>query len=1014
MAVRFAPLRIISGYSFLSSGLTIDKIATSVKKNDYFGAGLADEGVLYGAPSFLESLKKINKPTLIGCAFHFDDYFVTYVMNEEGYLNLLKLITLKENNKLDFDTFKEHLNGLVVVLETNYGQFKELDLENVDEHYLKQLAKLSSKCMNLYLGLEVTNKKEFARANEIREFVKKYPYDLLAFPRIAYQNKDDAIILDIVEAIAGDAKIEIKSKEGQSYFQSIEAYQKLYTSNELEETARLIEKSSFDLMKKRGEIISYPVQDSRSALRDNCYQGLKAKGIDDDKHIERLEKELDVIIEMGYADYFLIVSDFIKYAKEHDILVGPGRGSAAGSLVSYALNITEVDPLDYDLQFERFLNKARKTMPDIDVDFMDTRREEVVEYIRQKYGYDKVANIATFQTILAKQSLRDIGRIYNIPNHHIDLLCKSITGQLSLRDAYKKLETFRNLVDSDKYFLEIVSLASKIEGLPRQAGNHPAGVILNKESILDVLPVSIDLDDHYISQYEKDYLEEQGFLKIDFLSLRTLTTIDVCLKLIKENKGIDLSFYQIPYKDEKIYELISTQMTSGVFQIESTGMKNAIKILHVDDFNDLVSLIALFRPGPQDNIRDYAKRKRGEITTKYISKDIKDILQSTYGVLIYQEQINQIAVKMAGFTLSEADLFRRAVSHKDKAVLESSKKSFIEGSIKNGYSQKQAEEMFNDILKFANYGFNKSHAVVYAITAARMAYLKYYYPLEFYVALLSTSSGADDLKFGEYVSELRQRNLKLFTPDINESNINFTIKEDGLLFPFNFIKGISIVHSSKIVDERMMNGPFKDFFDFVKRMYKEKFSESIILKLIDAGCFDNLYPSRASLRKTVKYALQFAELSYGDNGQMIMDDMLDNQKQYFIEQDDPQENLSLEYETLGIMLSDNPLRYKKDIIRGLKAHNLVQVKEKYGTVTTVGIISNIKKIKTKKSGTTMAFIKLVDEEGEIEVTVFPSLYTDKYKIIEKNNIVVVKGKTEHNDEKVTIVADDISLLEEEV
>ena len=1012
MTKRFVPLRIISGYSFLESGLTIEKIIAGVIKNDYFGAGIADFGVLYGAPSFYHALKDINRPSIIGVSFDFDDSYVCYVKNEEGYINLVKMVTLYSENKLDFDTFKNHLKGLIVVLETNYGRFKSLDLSNPDDHYMHLLAKISSLSEAFYLGLEITSKNEFARANQIREFVSKYPYDLLAFPRIRYQNKNDAIILDIVEAINNDEKIEIKEKEGQSYFQDVENYKKLYTPNELEETCKIIESVSFDLLKKRGEMMIYPVNNPEQTLKDNCFLGLKNKGIDDKKHIERLQNELDVIIELGYASYFLIVSDFIAFAHQKDILVGPGRGSAAGSLVSYALNITEVDPLDYDLQFERFLNKARKTMPDIDVDLMDTRREEVVSYMREKYGYENIANITTFQTIQAKQALRDIGRIYNIPSHHIDMLSKSITDKLSLKDAYKKLETFRTLVDSDKYFLNIVSLASKIENLPRQSGIHPAGIILNNAPLKNVLPSSVDIENHYVSQYEKDYLEEQGFLKIDFLSLRTLTTIDECLKLIKYNQNIDLKFYDIPYNDTNIYKLINSQMTCGIFQIESSGMKNAIKILHVDEFNDIVSLLALFRPGPLDNIRDFAKRKKGEIKVKYISKDIEKILSPTYGVLVYQEQISQIAVDMANYSLSEADLFRRAVSHKEKNILEANKKEFISRSVKNHYSQKQAEDMFNDILKFANYGFNKSHAVVYAITAARMAYLKYYYPLEFYVALLSTSSGANDVKFGEYVSELRRRNLKLYAPDINLSNFNFYIKEDGLLFPFNFIKGISVIQASKIIDERNLNGNFKDFFDFVKRMYKEKFSESIILKLIDAGCFDSLYKSRSTLRKTLKYALQFAELSYGDNGQIILDDTLEGQKQYFIEKDDPQENLSLEYESLGIMLSDNPLRYKKDLIRNINSVNLVDIKEKNGFLTTCGIISYVKKIKTKKNSSTMAFVKIFDEEGEIEVTIFPKVFNEKYQIIEKNNIVVVKGRVEHNDEKTSLIAEEISLLEE--
>ena len=552
-------------------------------------------------------------------------------------------------------------------------------------------------------------------------------------------------------------------------------------------------------------------------------------------------------------------------------------------------------------------------MPDIDVDFMDTRREDIVQYMRDTYGNDKVASIVTFQTIQAKQALRDIGRIYDIPTRHIDLLSKSITDKVTLKEAYKKLETFRKLVDSDKYFLDIVSLASKIEGLPRQAGLHAAGIVLNDSPLEKDLPITIDLDGHYVTQYEKDYLEEQGFLKMDFLSLRTLTTIDTCIKMVNQKYNLNLDFYKIPYKDDpNIFKIIAQGMTAGIFQLESSGMKNATKILEPKTFEDIVVLLAIFRPGAMDYIQDYKDKSTGKIKVSYLNKDLEKVLSPTYGILIYQEQISQIATTMAGYTPEDADLFRRAVSHKEKALLESSQKDFIAGSINKGYSEAYAKKMFSDILKFANYGFNKSHAVVYALTACRMAWLKYYYPLEFYVALLTTSSGVNDSKFSEYVSELRVRGLKIFAPDINESDLNFKVKEGGILLPLNCIKGLFTQNVHKILDERMLRGPFKDFYDFVVRMNPQNIGESTYDKLINAGCFDSLYPSRESLRNTLKYALQFAELSFGSDGQMILDETLEGNKTYFESKDDPLENLNKEYELLGMMLSDNPLRYKKD------------------------------------------------------------------------------------------------------
>ena len=1009
----FAPLRIISGYSFLKSGLTIEKIAESVAKEGFSGAGLADSNYLYGVPSFIEAMEKIKKGYLIGLELNIEDnFYVFYCYSEEGYRNLLKITSLVSKDEFSLNVLKDNHQGLIGVLETNYGKFKEEFSKEATVEFSKYYAKISTLVDKFYLGLEVTNKKEFKRAQEIREFATEHVYDTIAFPRIKYQKKNDAIILTIVNAIDKDEKIDVKEDTGEQYFHDINYYSKLYTKVELDRTEELIKMSSFNYHQKRGGIAHYPVKDSIQALKENVYQGLKDRNIADDKHIQRAKYELEVITSMGYADYFLIVADYVNYAKTHDILVGPGRGSAAGSLVSYTLGITEVDPLDYDLQFERFLNKARKSMPDIDIDFMDISRDQVINYVKDKYGADKVANIATFQTIQAKQALRDIGRIYKIPTRHIDLLSKSITDKTTLREAYKKLPAFKNLVDSDKYFLEIVSLANKIEGLPRQAGLHAAGVVLNDTPIESVLPVTYDYDGNISSQYEKDYLESQGFLKMDFLSLRNLTTIDYCLKLIKENTGKSLSFYDIPHNEKEIFDLIRTGQTIGLFQIESAGMKNAIKIIQPKVFDDIVTLLAIFRPGPMDNIKDYQARKTGKVKVQYLSESLKEILLPTYGVLIYQEQINKIAQVMAGYAPEDADLFRRAISHKEKDVLASNKKNFIEGSIKNGYKEKDAEKMFNDILKFADYGFNKSHAVVYAIIACRMAYLKYHYPLEFYASILTISSGTTDHKFSDYVAEIKARKYHVYLPNINVSDKNFVIHNNGLLFPLNMIKGINEGTVNKIIDERIENGKYKDFFDFVSRMYHLGLKEDAILKFIDSGALDTLHSSRASMRNTLHYAHQLAELSYDNNGQLILDATLENQKQFLPDVDIPLVNLNLEYDSLGIMLSDNPLRYKKDLLNSHHVISLIDVKERTDKVTVAGIISNVKTIKVRKNNSTMAFIKIFDESDELEVTIFPRVYENSFAILNKNNIVLVKGRYEKKDEKESFIADEIKLLEE--
>ena len=1006
----FTPLRIISGYSFLKSGLTMDKIAKSVIDNKFEGAGLADFNYLHGVPSFIEELGKAKKKTIIGLSVIIDGYsLVLYALNEDGYHNLIKVSALVSKDEPVKDYLKDNHQGLLGVLETNYGAFKEKLLE---ENIAKEVASLSNLSDHFYLGLENNTPNDFSYADKVREFASNHTYEVVAFPRILYQKKKDAIILTILNAIDKGEKIEEKEVEGEQYFKSIEQYESLYNKEEIDLTNKIIALSKFELSQKRGEIIHFPVEDSVYALKRNVFDGLKAKGIADDKHIARAKYEIDTIIEMGYEDYFLIVSDYVKYAKEHDILVGPGRGSAAGSLVSYALDITEVDPLDYDLQFERFLNKARKSMPDIDVDFMDTAREKMIDYMREKYGSERVGNICAFQTIQAKQAIRDIGRIYDCSNFVIDKLSKSITDKVSLREAYKTLPAFKNLVDSDSYYLEIVTLASKIEGLPRQTTLHAAGVILNKSPLEDVLPVTIDLEDHYTSQYEKDYLEAQGFLKMDFLALRNLTIIDYCLKLINERNNLNLDFYHLPYKDEKIFSLLRAGHTIGVFQLESSGMKNAIKILEPREFEDVVTLLAIFRPGPMDNIKNYVDRKKGKIKPVYLSEDLKKILAPTYGVLIYQEQINQIAQVMAGFTPENADLFRRAVSHKEKAVLEASKKDFIAGSIENGYSEVNVTKMFNAILKFANYGFNKSHAVVYAIIACRMAYLKYYYPLEFYSAILTISSGSTDAKFGDYVAELKKRKYKVLLPNINKSEKNFKIEDEGLLFPLSMIRGVNNDAVNKIIDERNSKGEFIDFFDVVNRLYSNGISQGVMEKLINSGALDVFGKNRTTLRATLNYAYQLAELSLDNEGQLIIDDTLKNQQQYFEEKDDPVLNLNLEYEELGIMLSDNPLNYKKALLEANNVISLAEAKDSFGVVNVAGIVSNVKIIKSRKNNSTMAFIKIFDDVSELEVVVFARVYENAFSILEKNNILLIKGRYDHKGDKESFIADEVSLLEE--
>ena len=1016
---KFAPIHIISGYSFLRSGLTLKKIESALKDNDYFGMGLTDESVLHGFPPFFHLMAKYKKPYILGMSIQVDENdLVVYAINEDGYSNLINISLAIQKEEFDFAYLKDHTSGLIGVIETNHGKFKELfsKLEKIDTSFTKYLLDINNVFKDgFYLGIEVTSKEEVKYANKVRKFANEYTYQCVAFPRVKYLKKEDAISVEIVNAIQMGEQIQEKSKIGQEYFMTDVDYHKIYSAVEIDNTNKIIESNKLDFSKSRGQMLHYPCDDSDLELRNRGFASLESHGLKDkQEYIDRLEYELSVIKTMGYSDYFLLVQDYVNWAKNNGILVGPGRGSAAGALISYLLNITEVDPLVYGLQFERFLNPNRTTMPDIDVDFMDTRRDDVVQYMRDKFGNHRVGNIVALQTIGAKQSLRDIGRVYNISESYISLLSKAIKNdkedkEMTLGKAYKNSPEFKNLCDKDQYLREIVSLAGKIEGLPRQAGQHAAGIVVNNTDMALAMPVSIDFNDNYISQYEFEYLEEQGFLKMDFLGLRNLTTVSYCVDLINlHHPELHLDKYQIPYDTPEVFSLIRSGQVIGLFQIETPVMKKGIQVLKPSCFNDVVALLALNRPGPMAFIPSYAKRRDGKEAITYLSKDLEDILSSTYGIIVYQEQINQIATKIAGMTPGESDLFRRAISKKDKATLAKNKETFLKGCLAKGYKQKTAEEIFEHIAKFANYGFNKSHSVAYAVLTCRMAYLKANYPLEFYSAILETGS-TSEVKFGEYIAEMRKRNIKVLPPSINHSGMYFDVKEDALLFPFSSIHGLNALMAKNIIEERE-KGLYTDFFNFVTRLYPYKINEAQILALVNSGALDELYPSRASMRLTIKAALQYAELNYREDGQMNLGISALNPPIMNEDIDRPIDNLDFEYDAIGVMLSSNPLDYHKAQLDKLGVIAINQMDNRR-TNKIACVIKGIKQFKTKK-GEQMAVVKVYDQTGDLEVTVFPRVFDVVKGYLVKNAIVIIIGRFDKNEEQ-SFFADNIEKLEVE-
>lgn len=1009
---KFIPLHIISGYSILQSDLTMKKIEKALKSFDYPAMGLTDENVMHGFPPFVHILKGMNKPYVLGMSFFIEgEDIVIFIKDEEGYKNAIALSIAHQKQELTFDFLKEHANGLIGVLETNHGLFLEKfsSLDTIDTSFTKYLFEISKIFKTFYLGIEVTNKEEVKYANKIRHFANQYGYDTVALPRIKYLNKEDAIALDILQAIQDGETLESKKRIGQECFMNESDYHKIYSEIEIDNTNKIVNSTAFDFTLNRGKILQFAGENSEIELKNHAFAGLNRLNLaNDERYLKRLDYELSVINSMGYSDYFLIVEDFVNYAKTHDILVGQGRGSAAGSLVSYLLNITEVDPIQYDLQFERFLNPNRTTMPDIDVDFMDIKRNDVIEYMREKYGVSRVANIVAMQTFGAKQALRDIGRVYNIPERHITLLCKHLKlKDITLGQAYKNIPEFKQLCDSDTYFKDIVSLAGKLEGLPRQTSLHPSGVILNDSDISLSTPISLDFDGNLITQFEFGYLEEQGFLKMDFLAIRNLTTISYCVDLINKNRGLHLNKLAIPFDAPEIFELIQKGQVMGLFQINTPVMKKGIKTLKPQNFDDVIALIALNRPGPMAFLKNYALRRDGKEAITYLVDDLKDILSSTYGIIVYQEQVNSIATKIAGMPPAEADLFRRAISKKDEKILLDHKKRFIDGCLKNGHSKEISEQLFNLIARFSNYGFNKSHSVVYARLTCQMAYLKANYPLEFYSAILETGS-SDEGKLYEYIAEMKSIGLKILPPDINHSSSVFDVHDNSLLFPLTAIKGVNINLVNQIIEERNKS-LFSDFFDFVTRMFAYKINENQLKNLINAGVFDNLYPSRASLRLTGKSALQYAELNYREDGQMNIGISAICPPSMLKDEDNLVENLDLEYETLGVIVSNNPLNLYKDKIQENKILTISEA-PKNSICRIVGIVRRNKIIKTKK-GEQMAIVTLFDDSSSLEVTVFPKLYDEVKGYIVKNNILVITGRFDIRNDNDAFIADKLELLE---
>lgn len=955
----------LSEYNLQNSVLRLKDIIDKTKDDGHVFVSINDTNNLYGAYKLFSQakIKYIIGMKLSITHLGENTSLLAYAMDDTGYQNLVILSTmvqLSDQKRLTFEQVTSLQKGLYFI---SSGFESDIDmsilkgsLQEAKERMIHYHTHLD--CFSVGLSIQNLNF-ELNVAPHLKGIANEENIKILPVNYMSYL-KEDKYAYEAIIKISDDnlekEVFDLSYKTPQELKLLYSEYKEVFDN--LKEVLSLF---TFKYQKYNYNLPSpVKVKDKKQVLYDLCLKGLREKlgktnQITYKKYYDRLTYELNVIDEMGYNDYFLIVWDFVNYAKSKGILVGPGRGSAAGSLVSYALNITTVDPLKYGLLFERFLNKERRSMPDIDLDFPDDRRDEVIEYVKEKYGKDHVLSINTFSRFASKSAIRDICRIKGYTPHETNQIVSRLS---SIQD---------NL---DYRLKEVLELSMKLEGLPRQTGTHAAGIILAKEDLRYKIPLQTG-SILYQSQFEHEDLEAMGLLKIDFLGIRNLNIINRVLELIEiHHQKIDIE--SIPLDDKKTYELLQSGDTEGIFQLESQGMRNVLRNLKPNSFNDIVALLALYRPGPMDNINTYIERRAGKKFT-YEDPVLEPILKDTYGIIIYQEQIMMIAQSFAGYTLNEADMLRVGISKKDNTILEAGRETFIKRSIAMGHSSHQANVIYDYILKFADYGFNKSHSVAYSIVAYQMAYLKANY-FDIFMSVLLSLSSSSEKDTSRYIRELRQRGFVVLKPDINRSTMNYEIVKEGILYPLTGIRGIGKVAGEKILSERLENGLFKDYEDFKNRV-KGLIGDRVIESLIFSGALDIFNLNKQTLIDRMNQTIH-------DYGLVVSDIIFKESEEYPLD-----ELIKKEREALGFNLIYNPLLKYESLMKQQNITPLSNLSSDNQNVKTLGMVIGIKEIKTRK-GDVMAFIEVSDTMVSMDFTVFPEDYKKLRHLIKKGNSLI--------------------------
>lgn len=1007
-------LHVRSAYTLLNSTLRIKDIVSLAKENGYRAVALCDCRVMHGAMAFFHEAKKQGIQPIFGmecdCIWEEKElHLLLLACDDIGYQHLLALST-RYNTKREplslaqLQPYSEHC----IVLSSGDASALEAAVIKEDEEQIQQLLTICRDSFAKFYCAIACNDSGLLRVKNL--ILKKTAHALgiptCALSRVYYAHEEDEAGYQVLCAIDQGVALNDKTLNytPRRYFRNPQEMAELYEEADLRATDEIAAQCQVQMAFPTLHLPHFENKlhiSSEEYLRKLCYKGMQKRMNNQPvpmAYKKRLDYELGVIISMNYADYFLIVYDFIRYARSQDIYVGPGRGSAAGSLVAYCLGITHIDPIRYHLLFERFLNPERISMPDIDTDFPDNRRDEVIAYVRERYGDAHVAHIITFNTLGAKQVLRDIGRVMRINQREIDMLCRQIPRmpKVTLQYAYDQNPKFKQMINASAQLRKIYALALKLEGLPRHASLHAGGIVFAREDITSVCPL-IEVDEGMsATQFTMEYLEELGLIKMDFLGLRNLTIIDDIVHDINRDRQTPLAIMKIPLDDAKTYDLLCQTDTIGIFQLESEGIKNLIRQLQPREFEDIVATIALYRPGPMENIPEYLKRRQHPELIDYIDPSLKDILENTYGIMIYQEQIMQIAQRMAGFSLASADNLRKAISKKHSNEIKQMEAAFINGAMARGYREQVAKKVYALIMKFANYGFNRSHSVAYALVAYQLAYLKANWPLYFFCSLLNSVIGSET-KMSEYIFEARKRGIRILPPSINASDERCFIEAKALRFPLTAIKNIGSAVCQTIKAERDQHGVFSDYFDFIARMITKKINKKTVETLIYAGALDEFSSNRATLIATLDDAFRYGELvKIEDENQIMIDFDLVSKPAMRVMKENLTRRSEQEREVIGFYLSQHPIaRLRKEVDRELEP--LIHLTGKQGYVKFLCIIERTREHRTK-NGEWMMFASVSDDSGKLDLVIFPKAYQQYRDILVKGNYLLVRGtkKEEHS------------------